>query len=78
MENLHQLFNVFEKEQVDALELLSRCENRMHAIFTFLALLDLLQQEIISIEINSHEANNFVLIAAPPKEELLQTELDLN
>jgi segregation and condensation protein A len=69
---------VFEKEQVDALELLSRCENRMHAIFTFLALLDLLQQEIISIEINSHEANNFVLIAAPPKEELLQTELDLN
>jgi segregation and condensation protein A len=68
---------VFEKERVDAKELLSNCENRMHAIFTFLALLDLLQQELISIEINSGEMNNFVLIAAPPSEEILQTELEL-
>jgi segregation and condensation protein A len=68
---------VFEKERVDALELLSCCENRMHAIFTFLALLDLLQQELISIDIKSGETNNFVLIAAPPSEEILQTELEL-
>jgi hypothetical protein len=49
----------------------------MHAIFTFLALLDLLQQELISIELKSSEMNNFVLIAAPPSEEILQTELEL-
>jgi segregation and condensation protein A len=68
---------VFEKGNVDAKELLSKCENRMHAIFTFLALLDLLQQELISIELKSSEMNNFVLIAAPPSEEILQTELEL-
>lgn len=68
---------VFEKERVDGKELLARCENRMHAIFTFLALLDLLQQEIISIEVKSEEINNFVLIAASPSPEILQTELEL-
>jgi segregation and condensation protein A len=68
---------VFENQQVDALQLLSKCENRMHAIFTFLALLDLLQQEIISIVIHSQNSNDFLLIAAPPKEEIVQTELEL-
>lgn len=68
---------VFEKESVDAVELLSKCENRMHAIFTFLALLDLLQQELISIDVKSGEINNFVLLAAPPNNEILQTELEL-
>ncbi len=68
---------VFENEKVDAYTLLSHCENRMHAIFTFLALLDLLQQELISIEIISDTANNFILFPAPPAEELKQTELEL-
>jgi segregation and condensation protein A len=68
---------VFEKESVDAIELLSKCENRMHAIFTFLALLDLLQQELISIDTKSGEINNFALLAAPPSNEILQTELEL-
>lgn len=68
---------VFEKESVEAIELLSKCENRMHAIFTFLALLDLLQQELISIDTKSGEINNFALLAAPPSNEILQTELEL-
>jgi segregation and condensation protein A len=68
---------IFENKTVDAKMLLSSCENRMHAIFTFLALLDLLQQEIFSIVINSVNCNDFVLIAAPPVEEIQQTELEL-
>lgn len=68
---------VFENQQVDALQLLSKCENRMHAIFTFLALLDLLQQELISIVIHTQRCNDFLLIAAPPKEEIVQIQIEL-
>lgn len=67
---------VIEQESVDAKTLLSLCENRMHAIFTFLALLDLLQQELISIVL-SGAMNDFTLLATPPKEEIYQTELEL-
>jgi len=68
---------VIEQQSVDAKTLLSLCENRIHAIFTFLALLDLLQQELISIVLNSGAINDFTLLATPPSEEIYQTALEL-
>lgn len=38
------------------------CENRMHAIYTFLAILDLMQQELLTIE-QGEGFNNFALKA---------------
>ena len=57
-----------EYDKVDAKMLLSKIENRTHAIFIFLAMLDLIQQEMISIVIESDEMNDFTLVAVVPEE----------
>ena len=46
-------------------QIFEACENRLHAIFTFLAILDLMQQEQI-IFVGGEGFNNFSLCASFP------------
>jgi chromatin segregation and condensation protein Rec8/ScpA/Scc1 (kleisin family) len=56
-----------EHHKVNAKTLLSKIENRTQAIFIFLAMLDLIQQEMISIVIESDKMNDFVLVSVIPE-----------
>lgn len=57
-------------QKADFKEIFQQLENRMHAIFTFLALLELLQQEQLDIVINAAAYNDFeVSIIENTKEE---------
>lgn len=56
-----------EHHKINAKTLLSKIENRTQAIFIFLAMLDLIQQEMISIVIESDEMNDFVLVSVIPE-----------
>ena len=52
---------VQKNKKIDAYNLFSACENRLHAIFIFLALLELLQLEQIGFGQNSESINDFFL-----------------
>lgn len=49
---------ISEKEKVSFEDIFTTCENRIHAIITFLALLELLNQQLLSITLGEG-ANNF-------------------
>lgn len=49
---------ISEKEKVSFEDIFTTCENRIHAIITFLALLELLNQQLVSITLGEG-ANNF-------------------
>jgi len=65
-----------EKKRVPFEMLFASCQNRIHAIFTFLAMLELIQQKFLSILIGTGR-NNFIVewspipeaIEAPPPPE---------
>lgn len=67
---------VNQHQSADFKAIFSDCENRIHAIFTFLALLDLLQLELIQIVIHSGQYNDFSLVAIPPSLEQDTVSLD--
>jgi segregation and condensation protein A len=54
---------VRKRNKASFIDVFENCENRMHAIFTFLALLELLQQEQLEIVINGNKHNDFLLLA---------------
>jgi len=47
-----------EKKKVDFKDIFSNCENRIHAIITFLAMLELLNQQAVTITLGEG-MNNF-------------------
>lgn len=49
---------ISEKEKISFADIFTSCENRIHAIITFLALLELLNQQLLSITLGEG-ANNF-------------------
>lgn len=51
-----------EKEKVDFKDIFAKCENRIHAIITFLAMLELLNQQSVSI-LMGEGMNNFWISA---------------
>lgn len=56
------LIEIIQKnKKIDAYSLFSTCENRLHAIFIFLALLELLQLELVGIEQSSERINDFYM-----------------
>lgn len=57
-EKIHKLIN--GKEKVEFIELFAECQNKIHAVFIFLALLDLLQTQTVLISIGEG-FNNFVI-----------------
>jgi segregation and condensation protein A len=57
-DNIRRLIRM--KDKVGFLDIFSQCQTRMHACFIFLALLDLLQANAVSIVINEG-FNNFHL-----------------
>lgn len=70
-----------EKKRVPFEMLFANCQNRIHAIFTFLAMLELIQQKFLGILIGTGR-NNFIVewspvtegIEAPPQ----QDDTDMN
>lgn len=53
------------KEKVSFIELFAKCTNRLHAVFIFLALLDLLQTQSVSIAVGEG-FNNFTVSQQEP------------
>ena len=53
------------KRKLSFKNIFSACENRLHAIFTFLAILDLMQQELIIFVEGAGGFNDFELTAPP-------------
>lgn len=72
------LKNLNSKKKLSFNTIFSTCENRLHAIFTFLAILDLMQQELITLIDGEEEFNDFELKAVDPltqqEEELIEEE----
>lgn len=66
-----------EKKQVPFEILFAGCENRIHAIFTFLAMLELIQQRFLAILIGTGR-NNFIVELNPEGAETATPEVELN
>lgn len=69
------LNNLNTKQKLSFKGIFSACENRLHAIFTFLAILDLMQQELIIFVEGAGGFNDFE-IKAPPVEHVLGSKED--
>jgi len=61
--------NLQEKKRVPFEMLFASCQNRIHAIFTFLAMLELIQQKFLAILIGTGR-NNFIVEWNPEGQEL--------
>jgi segregation and condensation protein A len=60
-ESREQMMNIASQDRTLAFErIFDRCENRVHAIFTFLSLLELIQQKFLRILIGEGR-NNFII-----------------
>lgn len=55
-----------QKEKVTFIDVLTNCQNKVHAIFTFLAILELLQEQLIRITLGIG-FNNFWLTESEPE-----------
>lgn len=59
-QRVYLLDNLKEKRRIPFETLFDACENRIHAIFTFLAMLELIQQKYLTIMVGMGR-NNFIL-----------------
>ena len=67
-ESREQMMNLAAQDRTLAFErIFDRCENRVHAIFTFLSLLELIQQKYLRILIGEGR-NNFIIEYIEPTE----------
>ena len=72
------LTNYIKTERRSSFEaVFSQCQNRIHAIFTFLSMLELIQQKFFTIMIGSGR-NNFILEWNEEREELASEEQPTN
>ncbi len=69
-----QMLNLTAQERTLAFErIFDRCENRVHAIFTFLSLLELIQQKFLRIMIGEGR-NNFIIEYIDPADREMTAE----
>lgn len=72
----HQMLDLVEQGKTVAFEkIFEQAENRVHAIFLFLSLLELVQQKFMKIIIGEGK-NNFILEFTPPEEREVELEED--
>jgi segregation and condensation protein A len=72
----HQMLDLVEQGKTVAFEkIFEHAENRVHAIFLFLSLLELVQQKFMKIIIGEGK-NNFILEFTPPEEREVEQEED--
>ncbi|WP_081658863.1 segregation and condensation protein A [Terrimonas ferruginea] len=72
----HQMLDLVEQGKTVAFEkIFEQAENRVHAIFLFLSLLELVQQKFMKIIIGEGK-NNFILEFTPPEEREVEQEED--
>lgn len=75
-ESREQMINMAAQERTLSFErIFDRCENRVHAIFTFLSLLELVQMKFMRILIGEGR-NNFLIEYIDPEERELAVEPD--
>lgn len=73
-ESRDQMLNLAREEKTVAFErLFDRCENRVHAIFLFLSLLELVQQKFLKIMVGEGK-NNFIIEFNEPENRLAELE----
>lgn len=73
-ETREQMINVAAQERTLAFErIFDRCDNRVHAIFTFLSLLELIQQNFLRILIGEGR-NNFIIEYIDPADREVEPE----
>ncbi len=69
-----QMLNLAREEKTVSFEkIFDRCENRVHAIFLFLSLLELVQQKFLKIMIGEGK-NNFIIEFNEPENRLAELE----
>jgi segregation and condensation protein A len=69
-----QMLNLAREEKTVAFErIFDRCENRVHAIFLFLSLLELVQQKFLKIMVGEGK-NNFIIEFNEPENRLAELE----
>jgi Uncharacterized conserved protein len=71
LEYLQSLF--WERNSVSFVEVFDVCENKMHAIFTFLAMLELIQLQILGLTIGLG-MNNFWIFKHSSNNEVINEE----
>ncbi len=62
-------FKLSLKPRLDFIDVFSNCENRIHAIITFLALLEMINSQAVRI-IAGDNINNFWIEAHPPEQHM--------
>jgi segregation and condensation protein A len=73
-ETRERMLNLAAQDRTLSFErIIDRCENRVHAIFTFLSLLELIQQKYLRILIGEGR-NNFIIEYIDPAEREVETE----
>jgi segregation and condensation protein A len=73
-ESRDQMLNLAREEKTVAFErIFDRCENRVHAIFLFLSLLELVQQKFLKIMVGEGK-NNFIIEFNEPENRLAELE----
>ncbi len=73
----HMLDTCRKEKNVSFEKIFDICENRIHAIFLFLSLLELVQQKYLAI-ITGEGRNNFIIEYNENREEETDTQLDYN
>mgnify|MGYP006347036331 FL=1 len=69
-----QMLNLAREEKTVSFEkIFERCENRVHAIFLFLSLLELVQQKFMKIMIGEGK-NNFIIEYNEPENRIAELE----
>jgi segregation and condensation protein A len=69
-----QMLSLAREEKTLSFEkMLDQCENRVHAIFLFLSLLELVQQKFLKI-ITGEGRNNFIIEYNEPENRLAELE----
>ncbi|MBL0154410.1 MAG: segregation/condensation protein A [Chitinophagaceae bacterium] len=71
----YMLTRAREERTLSFEKIFERCENRLHAIFSFLALLELVQQKFLKIMIGEGK-NNFIIEYNEPENRLAEMEDD--
>ena len=72
----HMLSQAREQKTLPFEKIFEHCENRVHAIFLFLSLLELVQQKFLKIIIGEGK-NNFIIEYNEPENRLAEME-DIN
>jgi segregation and condensation protein A len=72
------IINALEsKEKLDFIQAFDTCESRIHAVFHFLAILELIQEQVIEIIIGEGVNNFWIQKVAPNEDDALSSHIEI-